>query len=120
MGREDDNGVSCDAEPSDMRRLELGWGARTDAAAESLNLRPRKGTLLPLEGETDLSFEGERDHHFLGDPLGGVMSPWGSARWWSKRRDKAEGSLDDAGPRDAGGDGDTLSVGDVGADEAFA
>jgi hypothetical protein len=47
------------------------------------------------------------------------MSPRGSARWWSKR-DKAEGSLDDAGPRDAGGDGDTLSVGDVGADEAFA
>lgn len=47
------------------------------------------------------------------------MSPQGLARWWSKR-DKAEGSLDDAGPRDAGGDGDTLSVGEVGADKAFA
>lgn len=116
MGNEEDNGVSCSTEPSDIRRLEPDWGAKT---TESLNLPLRKGTLLPLAGETDLSFEGERDHHLLGDPLGGVVSPRGSARWCSKR-DKAEGSFDDAGPRDAGGDGDTLSVGDVGADEAFA
>lgn len=114
LGKEEDNGNgdggSCSA---DMRRLELRRGA------ESLNLRLRKGRLVPLEGETDLSFEGERDHHLLGDPFGGVSSPPGSARW-CRRRDKAEGSLDEAGPRDVGGDGDALCVGDVGADEAFA
>jgi hypothetical protein len=82
-GNEEGSGVSCSTKSSDIKRLESDPIAETTGP---LDLLLRKDIPLPLEGETDLplSLEGGRDHHLLGTPFGGVVSPWRSSRWCGK------------------------------------